>query len=258
MSNEEKREMSDKIVIRPEEVARQMPSQAESGLRQSKGSKDARLVGVAIVAVLSMVVVGIVLVVSLNTTIDNPISTDGGGHSSRQSTATLAYWDQLRQIGDGLDDENAFTETDSAEQYITQLEQQRKVIGGAIEEITRLATLNVDPDAIDVGTKMAEFLNESDALLASLERLVREAEAFGARATSAELMVESFVRGFFGDPFGTTNEMRAEHRELSDRHQRILGQAEILQSRANELRIFASRKRAKLTARFGIEFPPLE
>jgi hypothetical protein len=252
MSIEESREMSEKIVIRPEEIAKTIPTQAESGLLRSK---DAWFVGAAIAAVLSVVVVGIVLVVSFSTS-DEPIS--GGGHLSRQSSATLAYWDQLRQIGDGLDDENAFTETDSAEQYAAQLQQQRKAIDGATEEITRLATLDVDQDAIEVGTKMAEFLSESDALLASLERLVKDGEALGARATSAELMVESFVRGFFGDPFGTTYEMRAEQGKLSDRHQRILGQAELLQSRANELRIFGSRMRAKLTTRYGIEFPPLE
>ncbi len=130
--------------------------------------------------------------------------------------------------------------------------------GLAIDEITRLPTLDVDQDAIDVGSKMAEFLSESDALLTPLERLVRDAEAFDARATSSELMVESFVRGVFGDPFGTTNELRTTQGELSDRHQQILGQAEVLQSRANELRIFGSRMRAKLTARYGIEFPPLE
>ena len=255
LGDEQNFEMNEKIVIRPDEVAGHVPKAAESMPRRSL---DALIVSIAIVTVLFVVVIGALFFVAPNWSSEKTGLTNGGRRSSRQSSATLAYWNQLREIGDGLDDENAFTETDKAEQYALQLQQQRSAIGRAIDEITRLATLDVDEDASEVGAKMAEFLSEFDALLASLERLVKDSEAFGARSTSADLMVESFVRGFFGDPFGTTNELRAEQGKLSDRHQRILGQAEALQSRANELRIFGSRMRAKLTARYGMEFPPLE
>lgn len=247
--------MSEKIVIHPEEVVRHRPNRKESGLLRSK---EIWLVGSATVVVLSVVTIGTVLVVSQNSTSDSRISPDGNGHLTRQSIATLEYWDQLRQIRDSLDNDDAFTETKSAEEYVEQLQRQRKAIDSAIEETTRLATLDVDQDAIEVGAKMAELLTGYDALLVSFERLMSDAEAFDARATSAELMVESFIRGFFGDPFAITDEMRAEQGELSDRHRQILQQEELLQTKANELRIFGSRVRAKLAARYGIEFPPLD
>ena len=244
LGDERNFKMNEKIVIRADEVAehvRHVPRAAESMPRRSR---DALIVGIAIVSVLSVVVIGVLFFVE-------------GGRSSRQSIATLTYWNQLREIGDGLDDENAFTKTNNAEQYSRQLQRRRSAIGRAIDEITRLDTLEVDEEAIEVGAKMVEFLSESDAWLASVERLVRDVEAFNARATSLDLMVESIVRGLFGDLFGTIDELRTEEGKLSDRNQRILEHAEALQSRAKELRIFGSRMRAKLSARYGIEFPPL-
>jgi len=242
-----------KIVIRPEEVAEKEPAKTKP---TSHASREKWLVGASIAVV--VLLVAIIAVVLIWNNIERSPNA-GTASASDQSSATLAYWDALRRIGDDLDKAQAnTTEPESADEYAAQFQQQREAISSEIDQISDLPTLDVDPAAIELGLKTTELLGDVDVLLSSFQRLVNDARHFGARANSAEMMIESFVRGFFGDPFGTHDELKAEQGTLSARHQQLLDQAEVIQRKANELRVFGDRTRATLTARYGTEFAPLD
>jgi hypothetical protein len=250
LSNQHQGPANQRIVIRPEDIVGRTTA-TSAAHTTLKRPRDLAMVIVALGALLT--VAGVVVVLLLAANWYAPLM---AGRSAARRNATLEYWNQLRQIGDHLH-QNADAGGD-ANQYAAQLQEQQTALGRAIDEITRLTTLNVDEDAINVGSKMAEILADAEALLASLERLVRDAETLTSRAASTEVMVESFIRGFLGDPLGTSNELRAQQGELSNRERQFVAEAETLQRKTKDLQILANRVRARLTERFGTEFPPIE
>jgi hypothetical protein len=104
--------------------------------------------------------------------------------------------------------------------------------GGAVNNIERV--LAEDRVASKQATSVADVVARMRAVNASgcpndfkaaylahihawetMATVEQEAIAFKSRNDSAGVMVESFIRGFLGDPLGTANEIAAEQSELA-------------------------------------------
>ena len=96
-------------------------------------------------------------------------------------------------------------------------------------QIRDLATADVDPDAVQCGNDVATVLgNVAD---------------FIEQSNNPALLVEAFVRGAAGDPFGTTAEALDA--------QSAVGQ------QVKQVQTELANARAILSSRYGVEFPPL-
>ena len=235
---------NEKIVILPEEIAASTPKMVRQAPRIGK---DAWFAGGSIGIVTLVLLVGGLVVVNLPS---KPNATPSD--LSIEADATLSYWTSLGSIGSSLNNDTSDARGSST------LGQKSQQFRTAAEQISRLPVLNVDKDAVEIGSKMVELLGESELVFAAMEKLVDDANEFGNRSTSGEKMVESFVRGFLGDPFGVHQEMLAEQGKLGDRHQRLLDQFEAVQRKSNELRAATNRARSALTTRYRIEFDVIE
>ncbi len=90
-----------------------------------------------------------------------------------------------------------------------------------------MPTLNVDPQAVELGLTTASLLT----------RMADHAQFQQSR----ELVLESFIRGLNGDPFGASQELQQKHRALGQELQQL--QEKMV------------RTRAELTERYQVEFP---
>jgi hypothetical protein len=172
-----------------------------------------------------------------------------------RGTATREYWQQLVSILGSLNQGLAESATGSS---VAQIQQKRQLLATASAQVSRLPVLDVDPEAVEIGSRLVQQFGDQEAVFSACERLVTDVGAVNERAKSPDFLLESFLRGFAGDPLGAQNDLRAEQGKLSARHERLMDQAETCQRNAAELRAAQGRTRAALSARYGTEFGPLE
>ena len=122
----------------------------------------------------------------------------------------------------------------------------------------RLPVNGVEPDALELGASLSELIGDSTVLLTEVEIWVSHMNRAQTNSTSAATLVESFIRGAMLDPFGKSNEIKAEFRELQDDAERIEQSFLELNRKENEWAARAGRLRGKLAQKYGIEFPPIE
>jgi hypothetical protein len=115
----------------------------------------------------------------------------------------------------------------------------------AAGEIDRLPLLDVDPDLVSLLGKFSRDFRELGAVYGRLSTR-REDINYGLARIG-----ESFLRGFAGDPFGSFREDMAADRADKAALERIKGR---LRENVSEL----SALRGKLTARYQVEFPPVD
>lgn len=136
----------------------------------------------------------------------------------RQAQRTLEFWNALRVAGGEV---AACTDDDPS------------VMSDALREcatrIAALPTADVDPDAVQCGVDFAIVLqNMADHI---------------QRSNDPTMLIESFIRGAAGDPFGTSAELMEAQSDIVKQLQHVREQA--------------VRTRAVLSSRYGVEFPPL-
>lgn len=132
---------------------------------------------------------------------------------------TLAYWSQARESLRPLVTTPAGT---AAAQRIALTRQAAAVIDG-------LPTLDVDPDALEAGMRLSNFL--------------RWGADIAERQNDPAIFFESVLRGAAGDPLGTYNESRAQLNAVEQEYRGLLQHVAIV--------------RTNLTARYRTEFPSL-
>ncbi len=130
---------------------------------------------------------------------------------------TLAYWNQARESLRPLVSVPAGA---TPAQRIALIRQAAAVIEG-------LPTLDVDPDALEAGLRLSNFL-----------RLTADNVE---RQNDPALFFEAMLRGAAGDPLGTYNESRAQQNAIEQEFRGVLQHLAIV--------------RTTLTARYRTEFP---
>jgi hypothetical protein len=132
---------------------------------------------------------------------------------------TLRYWQALRAV---VAEDPTRTRTD-AEAMVTRIRQMAA-------QIRAIPTSDVDPDAVQCGLDAA----------CALKDVADQVEANNSPA----VLVEAFLRGLGGDPFGKGAEMLEAQSALQ-------GQCRRVQTRLDNTR-------AILSSRYGVEFPPIQ
>lgn len=97
------------------------------------------------------------------------------------------------------------------------------------ERIESLPVLNVDPELVAYSLQLTE--------------LMQQVVQVGRRQSDPSFLIESFVRGAMGDPFGTARDQ--------------LGASKVVQDRGMQLQHRGTQLRAILSQRYGVEFPAL-
>lgn len=100
---------------------------------------------------------------------------------------------------------------------------------GVATQIRALPASDVDPDAVQCG-------NDTATVMGNLGDFIEQSNSPG-------MLVEAFLRGAAGDPFGKTAEVLDSQSAISQQVKQV--QAEV------------DNTRATLSSRYGVEFPPL-
>lgn len=132
---------------------------------------------------------------------------------------TLRYWQALRAV---VAEDPTKTGTNT-EAMVTRIRQMAA-------QIRDVPTSDVDPDAVQCGIDVA----------CALKDVADQVEANNSPA----VLVEAFLRGLGGDPFGKGAEMLEAQSALQGKCRRV-------QTRLNNTR-------AILSSRYGVEFPPIQ
>lgn len=137
--------------------------------------------------------------------------------ASDAATATLNYWNGLNSLPSQIADDMKGGPRE-----------QVRALRGAANVIRRNPTLGVDPDLTDWANRMATSLQERADLI--------------EQARDPSRLAEAFLRGAKGDPLGSAIELnQAERTWLTNFRSLTREQGQM---------------RARLTTRYGIEFPP--
>jgi hypothetical protein len=142
----------------------------------------------------------------------------GTSHDDKRQ-ATLDYWNRVIAICEAAGPAEGMEAAVAVETF-------RR----AAQQIEALSTQQVDAEAVDCCLQLAG--------------VVREAAGVIERANDPGTLVDAFVRGAAGDPFGAFNDQRVAEAELK-KH------LEAIHQRCQSVR-------AALTGRYGIEFPQLK
>lgn len=140
----------------------------------------------------------------------------GASPKSEAGRATLKYWEALAACLD----QTANLEKSNTAAAVTAL-------GNTAQRIRSLPTRGVDVEAVRFGIELSNWYHDAASHRSAVD--------------SPELLVESFIRGLGGDPFGTYNDAQNSESALVVRF-RALAQKSVA-------------VRATLTARYDYEFP---
>jgi hypothetical protein len=155
---------------------------------------------------------------------------------SRTKYATLVCWRSLADVGKAA--EAKLGKKPKGAQIAASYDE-------AADAIDRLPLLDVDPEFTALLSKFSRDFRELGAVYGRLSTR-REDISYGL-----DKIGEAFLRGLAGDPFGAIREELAADRADKAALERVKGQ---LQANVAEL----SALRGKFTARYQVEFPPLE
>ena len=198
---------------------------------------------VIIIAALSLVAIVILVLVILSTSSNNT-----------RAEATQRYWDQFCRIDSQTASLGPKVSANTAQEVREAMNARADTCRTAIQSITHLEVRDVDPDLIDLGgQKMAvlgQFAPKFDGLSEQLTRL----EALKERADSTGVLVESFIRGLFGDPFGTSDELKGEGKALDASIRVLLDELRKLEVENNDISVRMTRLRAELMNRYSRDF----
>ncbi len=131
---------------------------------------------------------------------------------------TLKYWQELG----GCINQAASLEKANTAQSVAGLNR-------IAQQIQSLSTRGVDAEAVSFGLTVSNWY--------------QDAASHRSAADSPGLLIESFIRGFGGDPFGTYGDVRQSESILLSRYRAMVQQSAVI--------------RASLTARYDYEFPSL-
>jgi hypothetical protein len=144
-----------------------------------------------------------------------PVLGCGDGPRSAAGKKTLAYWQSL------IESKNAVIKAVQSKGATA------ATYSSAANKVRALPTLDVDEQAVTFALKLGQWYQAMAAHRSAVD--------------SPAMMVESFIRGANGDPFGTVQDAMANESALNSSLQRLDQQSAVV--------------RALLTAKYKFEFP---
>lgn len=187
------------------------------------------------------------------------MATGCGEDTSSPANATWKYWTDLHQISQrGKPLEKRMDSVSTPQEVIAVMHDASELIQQMARDISNLPVSNVDPDVIEYTSQSLVVLNDSASVFSQFARLLEENQALQQHAGSFDAGLESFMRGFFGDPLGKYNELNAYAQQLEQQRQQLLVRWSQLEQRINQLDAQEVRLRAALSERYGREFPSLD
>lgn len=146
-----------------------------------------------------------------------PVAAPPTTPDSNVAAASLNYWNGLNSLPSQI-----------APDMSRGAQEQIKALRGAANIIRLNPVIGVDPDLTDWASRMASSLQQRADLI--------------EQSRSPALLAEAFLRGMQGDPFGTGIELNQAERSWLANHRALTREQQQL--------------RARLTSRYGTEFPP--
>lgn len=169
-----------------------------------------------------------------------------------RAQATLDYWRNLNAIIASLD--NAPEEPKGLEEIASACKQGAETFGEIANQITKLPVANVDEELVAHADEAARVFNDLSFLATETANWATRSKHLKDHSESLPTMVESFLRGLRGDPFGKYNELKEKIAEMEE-EQMALGQRRTsLMRTLVDLRSKDNRLRSVLSQRYGQEF----
>lgn len=175
-----------------------------------------------------------------------------------EGQATWEYWHQLHQIGQELEPASPSGESPTPAELVANLRNTADRLRQAAVRIFALSPRDVDADVVALAADYQRLISDLGLVLDRFAELIESRQQLYDHAVSFEALSESFVRGFFGDPLGKTQELREIDHRLGGEFDRIQRRYEALTARNNEFRAQSHRLRGRLSNQYQRDFPPID
>lgn len=184
--------------------------------------------------------------------------TESAAQSPADAGATRAYWEGVAGAARRADTSgkgNDRPATVAGVKWV--LDRGATALRSATGEVRSLPVLGVDPEAVAHAARVTDLWARTAALTEELGEFVVGIKAFRDDATSAGVLVESFVRGMAEDPFGKTRELQAGDAELRGRWRVLEQRKKALVDEDARLEADEMALRSRLSGRYRLDFPRL-
>ena len=125
-------------------------------------------------------------------------------------------------------------------------------------EISGLSVLNVEPEVVGFSAECADLMTQSALLYSEFADYTLDASSYVKNANSFGVGLESFIRGFLGEPLAVYHEQKAEIKRLEERRIKFVERLSSLGQKAGKLTSLEIQLRSTISGRFNKELPPLQ
>ncbi len=183
------------------------------------------------------------------------------GHSATQDVkvATTGYWKQMdflrRQLIAKLP-KDSFDQ--SIPNAIAHCGQNVAAYRDAARAVSEIPPQHVDPAIVELASKEIAFYNRAALMHETLQSWLKQVEGLKTHSESWGTMVESFMRGLGGDPFGKANDLLSEgdHLKVSFKST-VQPKIESLMVERMSLQTETSQLRLLLSQKYGTQLPQI-
>lgn len=173
--------------------------------------------------------------------------------------ATRHYWNQLHQLSQkGQDVERRLERARTPTQFASALDQASRTFHEIARGVNRLPVENVDRDVVAYASESVVVLNRTATWAQQTAALTREFQALADHAQSPEALAEAFIRGFFGDPTGTHDDLVIADAQLRQQAHLLEREWARIEQQLNALGRQEMMLRRRLSEQYGGEFPALD
>jgi len=186
------------------------------------------------------------------------VSTGCSSEATKRRNATCEYWAGLSRIcnqfiaaSQGLD------KAKTPEETIESVAKVKKLYSNMSDDIAQLPSSFVDADVVAFGADYIQAINEVSIVSQDMGDLLKRQSQLQNAAGSASVAVESFVRGFMGDPLGKVREFTSASQNLAGEGARLQSRWASIQQRIAAFDAREVRLRSALSEKYRRDFPPL-
>ena len=173
--------------------------------------------------------------------------------------ATYRCWQELKVVSDQLN--NKLDSTDDPSDDLAKIAKSfadyAAAMNHAHDQLSDLAVADVDQRLIRFVARDIKLLADYSQLFTELSYWAANMDQTQKHANSWDASIESFLRGFFGDPMGKFNELNGRFQQLEQQRDALLARCSVKNNEWAVLLGELLQLRAELSRDFGCEFPSL-
>ena len=140
------------------------------------------------------------------------------------------------------------------EQVVTGMRESGNIAQRLAAKWRELPVQDVDLEAITFVSKTAEIVGQYALLCDESVDSIVEFINYAENTNADEVLVEAFIRGFFGDPLGKFNEVNDQFKQFKERRAKIYGRWRSLMDKMNQVMAQLPVVQTSLSQKYNREF----